>query len=315
MIRPVTAPGPSGSEVVSGHPEVRGSSSRRARSETEVSSRRTLILIGAIVIGGLAAFLTLNYVRGVENENAEKNQLVEVLVAKGPINKGTSADAALAADQISVDRRRRADLPQDVVTRDAEIADQVAAVNLGGGEIITSNMFVADKDLSGSKATSLDKGNVAVTISVEQAAGVAGLIQPGDLINIMATVSTDDGDVASKRPVEAPANGFELKSPAVMAFQNVKVLAIGQSLGEPVAKSEGEDAPAAAPTAFSGLITVQVPPADAVLLASIRSSALYLTLNRPDYEPVPLPYFNWVQIFSGELGVTPYDAAAAEAGQ
>ena len=50
-----------------------------------MSSRRTLILIGAIVIGGLAAFLTLNYVRGVENENAEENQLVEVLVATGPI--------------------------------------------------------------------------------------------------------------------------------------------------------------------------------------------------------------------------------------
>src|SRR6478752_5443630 len=50
-----------------------------------VSSRRTLILIGAVVIGGLAAFLTLNYVKGVESESAEENQLVDVLVAKGPI--------------------------------------------------------------------------------------------------------------------------------------------------------------------------------------------------------------------------------------
>ncbi len=108
----------------------------------QVSSRRTLILIGAVVIGGLAAFLTMNYVKGVENENAAKNQLVDVLVAKGPIPKGTSADAALAAQQITVDKRRQADLPAQAVRRNAEIAEQVASVDLGGGEIITSNMFV-----------------------------------------------------------------------------------------------------------------------------------------------------------------------------
>ena len=84
-----------------------------------MSSRRTLILIGAVVIGGLAAFLTLNYVRGVENENAEQNQLVDVLVAKGPIAKGSSADEALTTSQVSVDKRRRADLPQTAVRREA----------------------------------------------------------------------------------------------------------------------------------------------------------------------------------------------------
>ena len=144
-----------------------------------MSSRRTLILIGAIVIGGLAAFLTMNYVRGVENENAEQNQLVEVLVATGPITKGASADEAIATKLVAPDERRRADLPAAAVSRNAEIAGQVAAVDLSGGEIITSTMFVAETDMTGSKSTSLDKGNVAITISVDEAAGVAGLVQPG----------------------------------------------------------------------------------------------------------------------------------------
>ncbi len=266
-----------------------------------------MILIGAVVIGGLAAFLTLNYVRGVENENAEQNMLVEVLVAKGPIPKGTSADEALAVKQVAFDKRRRADLPQSVVRREAEISGQVASVDLSGGEIITANMFVADTELSGSKSASLDKGNVAITISVDEAAGVAGLIQPGDSINILATAETEEGGSLSSK-VEAPAQpgGFLFTQPAVFAFQDVKVLAVGQSLGEPVADTpEGEAPPA--DTTSSGLITVQLPPDDALILAGVRSSALYLTLNRPDYEPIPAPFFNWLPSFSGELGVSPYD--------
>ena len=266
------------------------------------------------MIGGLAAFLTLNYVKGVENENAAKNQLVEVLVAKGPIPKGTSADAALAAQQITVGKRRQADLPAQAVRRNAEIAEQVASVDLGGGEIITSNMFVADSDLTGSKSTSLDKGNVAITISVDDAAGVAGLIQPGDSINIMAGVEPDEK--GEGEGLGGGAGGYILQSPAVYAFQNIKVLAVGQSLGVPVAQT-ADGAPAEeTKQASSGLITVQLPPDQAVLLAGIRSSALYLTLNRPDYELVPVPFQPIVPTLPGETGTSAYpDASAKNDGQ
>ena len=277
-----------------------------------MSSRRTLILIGAIVIGGLAAFLTLNYVRGVENENAENNQLVEVLVATGPIPKGASADEAIAAKMISVDERRRADLPAGAVRRNAEIAGQVAAVQLTGGEIITTAMFVADSDLSGSKGTSLDKGNVAITISVDEAAGVAGLIQPGDSINILAEATPGDSDEAAAEAASGLSvveNRFGLATPAVYVFQDVKVLAVGQTLGEPVANAAPEGGEAAAPAGpaggGSGLITLQLPPAQASLLAGVRNSNLYLTLNRPDYEPVPVPFAPIVEL-PGVQGVSPY---------
>ncbi|MGB6058204.1 MAG: Flp pilus assembly protein CpaB, partial [Microthrixaceae bacterium] len=160
-----------------------------------MSSRRTLILIGAIVIGGLAAFLTLNYVRGVENDNAEKNQLVEVLVAAGPMSAGSSADEAVAAKMISTAKRRRADLPTNVVSRSAEISGQVSAVDLGGGEIITSTMFVSPDARTGSNASMLDKGNVAVTISTDDTTGVASLIQVGDSINILAKTQMANEEV------------------------------------------------------------------------------------------------------------------------
>jgi Flp pilus assembly protein CpaB len=283
-----------------------------------VSSRRTLILIGAVVIGGLAAFLTLNYVKGVESDSAQENQLVEVLVAAAPIPKGASADEALATSAITLDTRRRADLPANVVTRDAEISGQVAAVDLGGGEIITSMMFVADNALSGSKGTSLDKGNVAITISADGAAGVAGLIQPGDSINIMSKiVVTVDGEPLDAAGVARAAAGgdWTLPSPYVYSFQDVKVLAVGTNLGEPVAAApavEGEAPAAAAPAPTSGLITVQLPPDQAIILAGIKDAGLYLTLNRPDYEPAPMPFIFQFPAFTGELGVSPYPEQPAE---
>jgi Flp pilus assembly protein CpaB len=273
-----------------------------------------LILVGAIVIGGLAAFLTLNYVRGVENENAEKNQLVEVLVAAGPIPKGTSADEAIAMQLVTMDQRRRADLPAAVVRRNAEIAGQVAAVDMNGGEIITSNLFVNQSDATGSKSTSLDKGNVAITISVDESAGVAGLIQPGDSINIMTTVKPAEGGAeGGGSGLTASGGGFTLAEPAVYAFQDVKVLAVGKSLGEPVATAEGEAAPAE-PVGNAGLITVQLPPDQAALLASIRTS-IYLTLNRPDYEPIPVPLQPSVATLPGEQGTSAYAEGADGAGQ
>jgi Flp pilus assembly protein CpaB len=269
-----------------------------------------LILIGAVVIGGLAAFLTLNYVRGVENDSAEQNQLVEVLVAAGPIAKGASADEAIGAGLVEPAKRRRADLPVGAVTRNAEIQGQVAAVALNGGEIITTSMFVSNTQLTGSNAATLDKGNVAVTISVDEAAGVAGLIQPGDLINIMATVGDDENsEIFRARAAELGGDPFVLTSPSVLALQAVKVLAVGQSLGQPVAATEeGEETPP--PPTNTGLITVQLPPEQAVLLASIRNSSLYLTLNRPDYETTPIPFVDLLPNFPGSEGVSPYPAEA-----
>jgi Flp pilus assembly protein CpaB len=285
-----------------------------------------LILIGAVVIGALAAFLTLSYVRGVENRSDEAAQMVEVVVAAGPIAKGSSSDAAIEAQQLVLEKRRQDDLPANPVRRFADIQGQVAAVDLGGGEVITASMFVSPTALTGSKSASLDKGNVAITITVDEAAGVAGLVQPGDNINILANycgVSTggaggggEESDTCALQRNGASGSGaVTLGTPSSYLFQGVKVLAVGQSLGQPVAAApaaEGDAATATtAPPTVSPLITVQLPPDQAQLLASLRSASLYLTLNRPDYQPVPVPFTNSLPGLPGELGVSPYSAQAA----
>lgn len=283
-----------------------------------MSSRRTIILIGAILVGCLAAFLTLNYVRGVEQASNEENQLVEVLVAIGPIPQGTSADEALAVQRIGLAKRRQADLPVGAIRRDAEIEGMSAVMALSGGEIITSNMFVAPQDLTGTKATQLDKGNVAVTIQVDETSGVAGLIQPGDLVNVFVGTSDTSSGEPGTDAATAPTSGRTLANPHAALFQNAKVLGVGQSLGVPVAaKDENGNPIESAPVGNTGLITLQLPPEQALLLASMRSAGLYLTLNRPDYEPVPLPLIESMEVLPGEtiLPLYPETDAAKSNGE
>ena len=54
-----------------------------------MSQRRTLILIGALALGVIAAGLIFQYVGGIEDKAAGSAQTVQVLVAIGPIPKGS----------------------------------------------------------------------------------------------------------------------------------------------------------------------------------------------------------------------------------
>ena len=150
-----------------------------------MSSRRTLILIGALLLGGLAAFLTLNYVRGVENRVSEDTELIEVVVAQAPVAEGTQASAAIADGSLAVAERARQDVPATAVSRLADVEGEVAAIDLSGGEIVTSTMFAGIQDLTGSRSASLDPGNVAITVNVDSASVSGGLIQPGDRVNLL----------------------------------------------------------------------------------------------------------------------------------
>ena len=277
-----------------------------------MASRKNLILIAAVVVGALAAFVTLNYVRGVEQSSQKKDETVQVLVVAKPIAKGTKADEALASGQLVAAERRRVDLPVNSVRRNADIEGQVSSVELGGGEVVTTAMFVGATDLSGSKGAALDKGTVAITVQFDPVS--ASLVQPGDSVNILARTCVVGGGECPLISTNLSATGANVISkPATYLFQDVKVLAVDQNLASPEATApakEGE-APAAAPAAAgaaSGRVTVQLPPDQAALLASVRDADLYLTLNRGDYVPVPVPPQAGLPALPGQTGASASDS-------
>ena len=263
-----------------------------------MSSRRTLILIGALLLGGLAAFLTLNYVRGVENRVSEDTELIEVVVAQAPVAEGTQASAAIADGSLAVAERARQDVPATAVSRLADVEGEVAAIDLSGGEIVTSTMFAGIQDLTASRSASLDPGNVAITVNVDSASVSGGLIQPGDRVNLLvrfqrtATAAGDaeggEGDTG-ETSLGVGDGGVIIPKPAGYAFQAVKVFAVGTDAGTAVADESADgEAEGGATENLSTFLTLQMPPEDAALLASVRDAELFASLVPPDYEPRPI---------------------------
>lgn len=276
-----------------------------------------MILVAAIALGAMAALAVLRYVRGVEDRVYAEAERVPVYVVTRDIPKGMFGDEALTEGYIRADQTERKFRPSTYVADIESIRDKVALTNLAAGQVVVRGMFV---DPSTARVTFAQRiqdtggpDQVAVTLSFDQVRGVAGLLVPGDRVNILATaVELDEQALAAalaagKSPAdavaEARARSDALGGETFFLYQNVEVLAVGRDLvplpGE--SSSTGGDSPAA-----SGLITFNVPPEAAARLVHAAESGvpLWLTLVPPAYEARPVPPVNAENLAPGVL--TPY---------
>ena len=282
-----------------------------------MGSRRTLILIGALAVGALAALLIFQYVGGIEEKAQSDAQMVTVVIAKAPIAKGSDAATLLASGAVGTGDRRLAELPSNTIKRVEEIKGQMAQIDIQPGTIITSSMFAADAAMSnGSVSTALKAGMVAVTTSTDQVKSVAGLVTQGDYVNLSISGNCTGSGNSYEFTGTAAGSGTNVQCLASV-FQKVRILAIGRSLGSSVAAPSAD--PAAPPTTAapsSDLITFEVPQAAAQTIQLAGPGTLYMTLVRRDYVPAPLPITPYIPV-DGVSGKTPYggDPETKTAGQ
>lgn len=279
-----------------------------------MSSRRVIILVGSLVVAVIAGILAFGYVNGVKDDAASDTALVKVLVATQPIERGASADKLLADGSISFAKRRRIDLPPDAISVGADIRGQRSAIAMQPNELITAAKFVSDSDLSPSNAANLDKGNVAIAVSTDKVRGVSNLVEPGDYVNLMIGVDrSGSGPSGQETPTEAQVRDQTIGTAVFTLYQKVKVLAIDSDLGTAVSYETTTDdsgAPIPAPqqeVKEASTVVFQVPPEVAPLIAGAeKNGGIYMSLVRPDYEPIPVPGVITMPELPGEKGLTPY---------
>lgn len=244
-----------------------------------MSPRRTVILIVAVVVAAVAALATYAWLDGVQERANKDAKLVRVFKVTKDIEKGTSGEQALEAEAIRADEAPQEFRPATALTDINAIRVRVAVTKLTAGQIVVDGMFVDPRVAQITAAERIDAGRVAVTVSVDQIQGVAGLLVPGDKVNIM---------------VPNPQGGQQLM------YQNVEILFIGTT----AAPQEGETQEVQPAT--SNLITFHVPPfaAQRIVQAS-KGPGIYLTLVPPDNQPVRVPPADPNNLFSG--GLTPYE--------
>lgn len=258
-----------------------------------------MILIAAIAVGCIAAFVVLNYVSGVEDRANQDAERVPVLVVRADIPQGVPGEQAVAEGLIVEDEIAREFLPATRITDPDQISGKVALNNLAANQVLVDGMFVDPTTSSIGFGQRLEENRVAYTISVDSANAVAGLLVPGDLVDIFALTDdtqTVDGGTA---PVAAEQGVFGRN--ARLLYHQVRILAIGtQAAPQPGEQAAADGTTAPAP-ATSGLITLDLPIDAAQLIASIEGG-LTLALTGPDYQAQPIPRIdaNELEEFPGE---------------
>ena len=263
-----------------------------------MSSRRTLIVIVAVVIGAIASFSIFKYTDGAEDRAYGKARRVEVLVVKKDIPKTLPGSDAVQQGYVGTALIPQEFRPATALTTSAGLESLVARTDLSAGQVVVEGMFVTPDQAYSSNSERIGEGRVAITISVDQVRGVAGLIVPGDKVNMII-----DDPLRSVSVVRE--EGEEAKPVKTVLFQNVEVLAIGTQLEPDLGEAAPTDPAAADPAAVaSNLMTLSVPPEAASRIAYVGSEGIYLTLVPPGNVPVRVPTIGPDNLLSGDL--TPY---------
>jgi pilus assembly protein CpaB len=276
-----------------------------------LSSRRTLILIAAVLVGAIAAYALFTYVGGIEdnaNNNAERVKIFKIV---GDIPKGTFGDEAFAQGLIEEDVIAKEYRPATAITAPAQIDGLVAISDLPANQVVVSNQFVSQASSLSTFSSLLKNNEVAITISIDQIHGVAGLLVPGDFVNMMVTGVAAATDATA--PVAAGQTGAEVYTqPARYLFQKVQILAVGQTRKLEPGETAATNADGSPVTSTSaGMLTFALPAIAAQQIASVTAGSFYLTLVPKDYQPTPLPPLDVNAPLPGETAeqLTPYGPA------
>lgn len=231
---------------------------------------KVLIVIAALALGGIAAFMTYSYLGSLERQVTAGSDLVGAYVAKQDIARG-----ALASDLLSKGLVEQVRMPKRYVADGAvasldSISGRVLASPVSKGEILTTGRFQSPSETG--LAFTVPDGFVAVTIPVDDARGVAGLVSPGDHVAILATVAKKSVTDQETRII----------------VPGVQVLAVGQNTDAqgqatqpsqasgPLAAGQGSGGSQSGPTT---IVTVAISVADAEkVVFAIESGSIWLAL-------------------------------------
>jgi pilus assembly protein CpaB len=239
-----------------------------------LGNRQAWLVCAAVLMGGCAYLLAHRFLRGqeavVQQRLAGQFATRDALVAARSLPAGATLEPAMLA--------RRA-VPERFLPSDA-FGAEAAAVVLGrklarpfqGGETLSASALEAETIASLSSL--VDPGQRALTIPVDESSAAAGLLAPGDLVDLLWV----------RRNEEAGASAASVQP----LLQAVRVVATGQQLQRHRPGATEEGAPAADTYAT---ITLHVRPEEAerILLAQRLGELAIILRPASDSEPASLP--------------------------
>ena len=218
------------------------------------NKRFFLVLVGALIFGVLAAVSVSRYLSSAQ---AYTKNLNKIAVAKVPIPIGSK----IIPEQIMVVQFPKESTPDGAFESPEKLAGRVAVTNIAAREPITESRLAPEGTAAGLSAI-IPEGYRAMTVKVDDAAGISGFIQPGSLVDVVVTIDPREGS-GHQDPISK------------IVLQNIKVLANGQNIDKPENEREANSVKA---------VTLQVTPeqAEKLALASTEGKLQLVMRNQVD---------------------------------
>jgi len=155
-------------------------------------------------------------------------------------------------------------------------------MNIAAREPITESRLAPEGTAAGLSAV-IPEGYRAMTVKVDDAAGISGFIQPGAMVDVVVVIDPREGS-GNQDPISK------------IVLQNIKVLANGQNIDKPKDEREANSVKA---------VTLQVTPEQAEKLAlSATEGKLQLVMrNQIDQGDEQTPGVNKRSLLSGEAAM------------
>jgi pilus assembly protein CpaB len=239
------------------------------------NKRFFIVLVGALIFGVLAAVSVSKYLSSAQ---AYTKDLNKVAVAKVAIPIGSK----IIAEQIMVVQFPKESTPDGAFDSAEKLAGRVAVVNIGVREPIIEARLAPEGTAAGLSAV-IPEGYRAMTVKVDDAAGISGFIMPGTLVDVVVTID--------------PREGSGMQDPiSKIVLQNIKVLANGQNIDKPENEREANSVKA---------VTLQVTPgqAEKLALASSEGKLQLVMRNQIDQGDEKTQGVNKRNLLSGDTAM------------
>jgi len=213
----------------------------------------------ALLFAGTAALLTYQYLqKEMDKTKAVQPQTIVVAAADIPIG------SAISEPQLKVTSWPKDSIPAGSANDIKSVVGRVAIRPISKGDAVTEQKLKPKAGATGSGFMTyiVPQGHRAITVAVNEVAGVAGFITPNDRVDVVLTT---------------PIPGSQNENISKIILQNVPILATGQITDQ----KEGK--PVIVPT-----VTLDLIPDDAekLVLGGSKGSLQLLLRNIADIAPV-----------------------------
>ncbi len=222
---------------------------------TPTRLRTVTVVVAALALASVAAYMVFSYLSAKNREVMQaKTQVRQVVVAASDIPFGTIIQAPML---------KTASWPASSVPKggfvDARLATgRFAVTDIPAGTPVLESSLAPVKSDTGVMSFIIPPGDRAITLAVNDVAGVAGFILPNAVVDVIATVNS---------PYQPAGAGINTRISKII-LQNIKVLAVGQIL------EQKEGKPVTVPT-----VTLDVKPEQAEKLALASENRIQLVLK------------------------------------